>query len=136
MEQALIEYPLVPGKVIDMVAPSLKKRIVIKRGLENMVLKLEDVLLFYTENKIIYLIDKFRTKYMCDKNLSELELLLDSEIFFRANRKYILNINYIKSYKSFEKVKLVVEFTIPQNDQRVIISQETAPAFKKWIAGF
>ncbi|MBK5272184.1 MAG: LytTR family transcriptional regulator DNA-binding domain-containing protein, partial [Bacteroidia bacterium] len=61
---------------------------------------------------------------------------LNSEIFFRANRKYILNINYIKSYKAFEKVKLILEFTIPEIEHRVVISQETAPEFRKWIAGF
>ena len=136
MEQSLIEYPLIQGKVIDMTVPSRKSRIVIKKGTENVLLKLEDVLLFYTENKIIYLLDRFLKKHMYDKNLSELESMLNSEMFFRANRKYILNINYIRSYKSFEKVKLAVEFTLPDIYHKVIISQETAPVFKKWIAGF
>src|SRR5882724_2446915 len=135
MEQSLIEYPLIQGKVIDMIAPSRKSRIVLKKGTESVVLKLEDVLFFYTEDKIIYVVDRFLKKHMSDKNLSELESMLNSEMFFRANRKYILNINYIRSYKSFEKVKLVVEFTLPDIYHRVIVSQETAPIFKKWIAG-
>lgn len=136
MEQSLSDYPLMQGKVIDMVAPSKKSRIVVRKGIDNIVLKLEDILLFYTENKIIYLLDRFRMKHLYDKNLGELEDMLNTEMFFRANRKYILNINYIKSYKTFEKVKLIVEFTIPEIFHQVIVSQETAPVFKKWIAGF
>ena len=112
-----------------------KTRIIVKKGLENIALKIEDVVLFYTENKIVYLIDKQRSKYIYDKNLSELESELDPAIFFRANRKYIVNINYIKSYKTFEKVKLVLELIIPEMQHQIILSQETAPDFKKWLAG-
>jgi DNA-binding LytR/AlgR family response regulator len=112
-----------------------KTRIIVKKGLENIALKIEDIVLFYTENKIVYLIDKQRSKYIYDKNLSELESELDPAIFFRANRKYIVNINYIKSYKTFEKVKLVLELIIPEMQHQIILSQETAPDFKKWLAG-
>jgi len=83
----------------------------------------------------VYLIDKHRSKYLYDKNLSELEIELDPAIFFRANRKYIVNINYIKSYKTFEKVKLILELIIPDIQHQIILSQETAPEFKKWLAG-
>ncbi|MBK5271297.1 MAG: hypothetical protein JJE22_09810, partial [Bacteroidia bacterium] len=59
MEQPQQEFPLMQGKVIDM-TPSLgKNRVIARKGLENIVLKMEDVLLFYTENKVIYLLDKF-----------------------------------------------------------------------------
>jgi DNA-binding LytR/AlgR family response regulator len=112
-----------------------KTRIIVKKGLENIALRIEDVVLFYTENKIVYLIDKQKSKYLYDRNLSILESELDRSLFFRANRKYIVNINYIKSYKTFEKVKLILELTIPDIPHQIILSQETAPDFKKWLAG-
>jgi DNA-binding LytR/AlgR family response regulator len=52
-------------------------------------------------------------------------------MFFTANRKYIVNINYIKSFRSYDKVKLLLEFSIPDNTHQVIVSQEKAPEFKK-----
>ena len=103
--------------------------------MENIALKTEDILLFYTENKMVYLVDKQKSKYIYDKNLSELELELDPVLFFRANRKYIVNINFIKSYKTYEKVKLILELSVPDIPHQIIISQETAPEFKKWLAG-
>jgi DNA-binding LytR/AlgR family response regulator len=127
-----------PGKLTNLLeylgAPR-KTRIIVKKGLENIALKIEDVVLFYTENKVVYLMDKQKSKYIYDRNLSELESELDPVIFFRANRKYIVNINYIKSYKTFEKVKLILELTIPDLQHQIILSQETAPDFKKWLAG-
>jgi DNA-binding LytR/AlgR family response regulator len=110
-----------------------RSRIVVRKGIENISLLLSDVVLFYTENKITYVIDKNGKKYMTDKNLTDLEKELDDKTFFRASRQYILNINYIKGFKTYERVKLWVELTLHDFSHSIIISQETAPHFRKWI---
>lgn len=112
---------------------SKKTKLVVKKGIENVVLKLEDIVMIYTENKVSYVIDNKGIKYISNKNLGELERELDNSLFFRISRQYILNINYIKSFKSFEKVKLKVDISIPVVKQPIIISQETARAFRKWV---
>lgn len=122
------------SNLLEYLGARKKSRIIVKKGLENIALKIEDIVLFYTENKVVYLIDKQKSKYIYDRNLSILESELDPGVFFRVNRKYIVNINFIKSYKTFEKVKLSIELTIPEMAHQIIISQETAPAFKKWLA--
>jgi DNA-binding LytR/AlgR family response regulator len=109
-----------------------KSRLVVKRGQEHLFLLPEDVVLFYTENKIVYIIDKNGKKFLVDKNLSDLEEELDPGTFFRANRQYIVNINYVKGYKSYERVKLQLDLHVNVN-HCIVISQETAPLFKKWI---
>jgi len=101
--------------------------------MENISLRLEDIVLFFTENKIVYVVDQWGKKYLVDRNLGELEEDLDGAIFFRANRQYIVNINYIKGFKPYEKVKLQVDLAIPDLNYSIIISQETAPAFRKWM---
>lgn len=110
-----------------------KKRMLVKKGMENISLRLEDVALFYTENKIVYVIDRWGKKYLADKNLSELETELDNTIFFRANRQYIININYVKGFKSYEKVKLMIDLTIPELNHAIVVSQEMAPQFREWM---
>lgn len=110
-----------------------KKRLVVRKGMENISLRLDDVVLFYTENKIVYTIDKYGKKFLVDRNLGELETTLDEQIFFRANRQYIVNINFIKGFKSYEKVKLQVDLTIPELNHCIIVSQETAPQFREWM---
>ncbi len=104
-----------------------------RRGLENIVLKFDDIVLLYTENKMVYVTDKCGKKYIADRNLTDLELELDESVFFRVNRQYIVNMNYIKGYKSYEKVNLVVDLTLPDLNHVIIVSQETAPDFRKWM---
>lgn len=110
-----------------------KSRLVVRRGLEFIALKLEDIVLLYTENKLVYILDKDGKKYIGEKTLSEMELELDDSIFFRANRQYIININFIRGFKPFEKVKLLIELSLPELRHEIIVSQENAPHFREWI---
>jgi DNA-binding LytR/AlgR family response regulator len=119
--------------LVQYVASRKKTRLIVKKGMENISLRLEDIVLFFTENKIVYVVDHWGKKYLVDRNLGELEEDLDGAIFFRANRQYIVNINYIKGFKPYEKVKLQVDLAIPDLNYSIIISQETAPAFRKWM---
>jgi len=110
-----------------------KTRLLVKKGLDNIALRFEDIVLIYTQNKLVYVIDRSSKKYISEKNLRDLEEELDNTIFFRVNRQYIVNINYVKSFKPHKKAKLLINITIPEINHSIVISRETAPAFRKWI---
>jgi len=111
-----------------------KSRILVKRGMEFQTVKVEDVAYFFTEHKLIFLVDKDNKKFLAEKsNLAELEEELDSKYFYRANRKYIINANFVKRFKPLEKSKISLELVLPVNEE-IIISQENSAAFKKWIS--
>jgi len=111
-----------------------RSRILVRKGVEFQAVRVEDAGYFFTEHKLIFLVDKENRKYMAEKsNLSELEEELDRSIFYRANRKYIINANYIRRFKPLERSKISVELTLPINEE-IIISQENSASFKKWIA--
>lgn len=110
-----------------------KSRLLVKRGVANIALLLIDIAVIYTKNKLVYVIDRDSKKYSIDKTLTELEEKLDDTIFFRANRQCIININFVRSFKVYQKVKLLVDIDIPELEEPVIISQQVAPAFKKWM---
>jgi two-component system LytT family response regulator len=110
-----------------------RSRILVRKGAEFQTVRIEDAGYFFTEHKLIFLVDKENRKYMAEKsNLSELEEELDKNLFYRANRKYIINANYIKRFKPLEKSKISVELVLPVNEE-IIISQENSASFKKWI---
>ena len=111
-----------------------KTRLLVKKGIEYISLRIEDAALFYTENKVVYVMDKDGKKFLVDKTLNELETELDKRIFFRANRQYIINLSFVKSYKPFDKVKLQLDLVPPNINHFIVISQTTAPIFRKWIA--
>jgi len=110
-----------------------RSRILVKKGGEFQTVRVEDTGYFFTEHKLIFLVDKEGRKYLAEKsNLSELEDELDKNIFYRANRKYIINANYVKRFKPLERSKISVELVLPVNEE-IIISQENSASFKKWI---
>ena len=120
--------------LLELTGPRKKTRLIVKKGIENVSIRLEDIVMFYTETKMVYLIDKNEKKFIVDKTLNELEEELDNSIFFRANRQYIINLNFVKCYKAYEKVKLQVDLNISEKNHSIIISQITAPYFRKWIS--
>jgi len=126
-----------PALVKMIHVPERKKRtrLIVKKGIENIFMLLDNIVLFYTENKIVYVIDQSGKKYIAEGTLSSLEHELDNNIFFRANRQYLININHVKSFRAYERVKLKVDMDSDElnNKYFIIISQETAPVFKKWI---
>ncbi len=120
-------------KLMNFVNHKSKSRLLVKSGPENILLRLEDIILFYTENKIVFAIDRFSKKYIADKPLTQLATELDENVFFRANRRYIVNLNFVKGFKPYEKVKLLIDLNIAQSNHSIIVSQETAPAFRQWL---
>jgi len=113
--------------------PQKRHRIIIRKGMEYQSIKTDDIACFYTEHKLIFSIDKDAKKYLTEtRNLSELIEELEESKFFRVNRKYIVNVNFIKRFLPVEKSKVVVELTIPINEE-IVVSQENASDFKRWM---
>lgn len=110
-----------------------KTRLIVKNGCENIAVNIADIALFDTRDKCIYVIDKYSKEHRINKSLSEIQEIVDETIFFRANRQQIVNINFIRSFRPFEKVKLSVELNLYNVKPVIVISQETAPLFRKWI---
>lgn len=118
---------------MESVKKKTKNRLIVKSGMENIALCVMDIALIYTKERTVCIMDKFSHEYFFHKSLSEVQKELDETIFFRANRQQILNINFIKGFRAYENVKLMVDLTLPDIDPTIIISQETAPIFKKWL---
>jgi DNA-binding LytR/AlgR family response regulator len=112
---------------------TLRERIIVKRGNDFQLLAVEDIVYLFTENKLAFAVDKEKKKYLCNEsNLSELILHLNPATFFRANRKYIINVKYLEKFHSDERSRVVIKMT-PQPDESILISQENAASFRKWI---
>src|SRR3990170_6308115 len=95
-----------------------KEFIIIRKGISHILLKTSDIAYIYVDNEITYIIDKTGARNVCFDNLNSLEEKLD-ESFFRANRQHIINVTCIKSYRIYEKGKIIVEMV--SGDQKVQI---------------
>jgi DNA-binding LytR/AlgR family response regulator len=119
-------------KVTFSIQNQVKDRLIAKKGTNFLVVQTADVAYFYTESKVVFLIDKNGDKFIVENTLSELENLLAKQQFFRVNRKFIVNITAIKSFKPSFKGKIALEL-IHLAKAEVSISQENATEFKNWV---
>jgi len=113
---------------------SLSKKIIVKRGIYNVAIELSDVVLFYSESKIVYALLSDGSKFISEVSLFSLEQKLNTQCYFRINRKCIINGNYIKSFKTHDKIKVEVVLKGPlQKDLIVLVSQKRVAQFRKWV---
>jgi len=110
-----------------------KEYLVCKRGSVYVPMKCADLHLFYVIAKVTFVKDNLGNKYTIESSLSALEDQLHDKLFFRANRKVILNVNGIVEYKMVENGKIAILLKDKDFKGHVIVSQVTAPHFKRWI---
>ena len=103
-----------------------------KRGIDYISIKTEDIAYFYAAHKVVCLVDSKGNKYILDQSLADLEKQVDPSTFYRVNRKYLVHINAIRKIKSFPKSKIQLEIE-PSVTEEIVISQENVTAFKEWM---
>ncbi|MEP6734727.1 MAG: LytTR family DNA-binding domain-containing protein, partial [Chryseolinea sp.] len=108
-----------------------KNRLVGKKGTESFALSMDEIAYFYTEHKVVFVRDRNGRQLIVDKNLGELEAILDEKKFFRLNRKFISSIGAIEKFKSDNgKVRVYLK---PNFNEEIFVSKESAPEFRSWI---
>jgi DNA-binding LytR/AlgR family response regulator len=109
-----------------------KKRFLVKRGIDYVAVKTDDIAFCYATHKLVCMVDAQNQKFILDKSLADLEKELDPAQFFRINRKYLVSINAVKKIQSIGKGKLWVEL-LPAVDEEIVISNENVAGFKAWV---
>lgn len=104
-------------------------RILVKIGYNLKIIQTDEVSCFYSENKIVYLQTKERN-YPTDFTLDELQELLEEKKFFRVNRQFIINSNFIKNIHTSPYYKVEMEF---QPDEEITVSRDRVKDFKDWL---
>ena len=109
-----------------------KKRFLVKRGSDYIMVKTEDIAYFYATHKLVCMVDSKNQKFILDKSLADFEKEIDPMQFYRVNRKYLINMNAIKKIKVYPKSKLLLEI-VPPISEEVLVSQENVADFKEWM---
>lgn len=123
--RALMDYLDRPGKPV-------RDRILARKGNDFVPVRIQDVAWFYTEHKLVFLMDREGVRYIVDKSLSELEQEPELAQFFRVNRKFLAHINAVRKFRPFARGKIKVDLC-PSPEEEVVVSQENAKAFRAWV---
>ncbi|WP_081413916.1 LytR/AlgR family response regulator transcription factor [Chryseobacterium daeguense] len=106
-------------------------RILVKIGYNLKIVQTSEISCFFSENKIVYLQTQERS-YPSDFTLDELEDVLDEKKFFRANRQFIINSDYIKNIHTSPHYKVELQF---QPQEEITVSRDRVKDFKDWLVG-
>ncbi len=109
-----------------------KNRFLVKIGERIQTIAIDEIGIFYSEDKVTFLMTKQGKKFIIDHTLDEVENLLDPELFFRLNRKYISSISAIKGVFTYSNSRLKIQLE-NSSDNDILISREKMAAFKSWL---
>ncbi|WP_452221886.1 LytR/AlgR family response regulator transcription factor [Lacinutrix salivirga] len=116
--------PLVNGKKEEVL--TLDKQIFIKDGEKCWLVKIQDIFIFeIVGNYTRVFFEEY--KPLIYKSLSQIEEKLPSDVFFRANRQQIININHVKKVVSWFNGKLKIEMN---SGEEIEISRRQSYIFK------
>lgn len=82
--------------------------IIIDNGGKTKKLAYKNIAYFFTENKIVFIVQNNGEALVSNYTLNELEENLNDQLFFRANRQIILHKNAIEELKKIENGKLLI----------------------------
>ena len=107
----------------------------VKQGKKQVLVKFDDIYLFYIEQDYVILKTINNMKFILDQSLDKIELTLPVNSFFRLNRQYIIHKQIVNSFQSIENGKLLVKLNQQiENYPDINVSRTKAPKFKKWLA--
>ncbi|MBK6266830.1 response regulator transcription factor [Marivirga sp. S37H4] len=109
-----------------------RSRFLVKKGQNMRIVPAEEIAYFYSSEGLTYLIHKSGEKLLINETLEQLEAVLNTSEFFRANRQYIIHISSIAEIEPYFKGKLFVHL-IPKQQTDCVVSQAKATPFKEWV---
>lgn len=101
-------------------------KIFLKDGEKCWFVQLSDIRVFESEGNYVRVYFN-ESKPLILKSLNTLEERLDEKLFFRANRKFIINLNYVQSIETWFNGGLMVNM---KTGEKVEISRRQAVRFK------
>lgn len=109
-----------------------KTRFTAQVGQHLKLLETCDIACFYSENKGTYMNGFNGRSYPLETPLEGLENELDPEIFYRVNRKCIVNFKAIKDILTYSNSRLELKIE-GFSEFQVIVSRDRVKGFKTWL---
>ncbi|MFY9241401.1 MAG: LytTR family DNA-binding domain-containing protein [Polaribacter sp.] len=109
-----------------------KKRILTYIRNELVPIAIEEIAYVYTENTITYVVCFDGRKPTTNLSLDDMYTQLNSALFFRANRQFIISITAIDKIIKYgnSQLKIVLH---SKTSEEILISKNKAAEFKQWL---
>ncbi len=112
----------------------VKDRFLVRLGNHIHAINAIDIALFYAEGRTVFLVTKEQKKFIVEYSLEKLCELLDSALFYRVNRTFIIQINAINNVVVYSNSRLKI-MPLVRMEKEIIVSREKVSSFKRWLEG-
>jgi len=106
--------------------------IMVNHGDKIIPLGIQSIALFYLENDYTFALTFEIKRHIVEHNLEELENLC-GQLFFRANRQYLINRKVVKDVSRYINRKLLVNLNISYTEQ-IIVGKLKTKLLLDWLA--
>ncbi len=119
-------------KLLKSFRPEYKTRFMIKLGDQYKYVDIGEIAYFHAEDNEVMLVTNAGRTYIIDHSLDELTRMLDTDIFFRISRSYIVGIHSVTKVSKYFNSRLILEL-LPAAEEKVLISRVNVQEFLKWM---
>jgi len=121
-------------QLMSQMAPQQQRRsrLLISYGEKSKSVAVAEVAFFYSFEKGVYLTTFQNATYLTEETLDNLERELDPQIFFRLNRKFLINIHAIQEVLKYSTRQLRVILK-PEAKFDTTVPAEKVTLFKQWL---
>jgi len=109
-----------------------KSRFMVKVGDKIKSVPVEEILIFFSQEKASFIRTSDAHTYCIDYALDQLEPMLDPEKYFRINRKYIVSIDACTNILAWTNSRLRLKID-GIDDSDIIVARERVQEFKNWL---
>ncbi len=119
---------------IDIPEKSKGERLTLKVGNRTFFIGFDEIAFLFSSNKITNIVTTESKQYIHDLSLETLNDILPAEMFFRANRQFIVTRNVISEIKPMQNGKLSVHLSLSNGfPNSITVSRLKAAAFRDWL---
>ena len=109
-----------------------KSRFLVKVGDKIKSIPVEEIRVFYSQEKATYILTNNNRSFAIDYSLDQLESLIDPEKYFRINRKYLVSVDGCKTITAWSNSRLRLKID-GIDESGIIVARERVQDFKDWL---
>jgi len=116
-------------KAFNQLSAKYKTRFFVKTGLRFQSVPVEKICSFFVEERCSFLKTTEGKNFDLDYSLDQIEKMVNPELFFRANRNFLVDINCIDEIVAYSSSRLKLKL----GKTEIIVSRDNVAEFKKWM---
>lgn len=115
--------------VFSQLSAQYKTRFFVKTGLRFHSVPVEKICNFFVEERCSFMKTTEGKTFDLDYSLDQIEKMVNPEMFFRVNRNFLVNINYIDEIVAYSTSRLKLK----SGKTEIIVSRDNVAEFKQWM---